>query len=282
MTSVAGAVAAATTKLAQAGLPEPRTEAELLLAALLGCDRGGIATRRPDPLDAALAAIYDAQVGRRAGREPLQHILGVQEFYGLELGCDRRALVPRPETEGLVDAALALELPVGSRVVDLGTGSACIAIALAVRRPDLRLHALDRSRAALAQAGENARRLGVERSIEFHHGEMAALPEAWNGMIDAVLSNPPYVSEAEWSRLAPEVRDHDPREALVAGPSGLEAYTVLAPAAARALRTGGALLLEIGWGQAAQVTEIVRRAGFSGVSVEPDLRGVPRVLRARR
>ncbi len=280
--TIGAAVGAAAARLARAGLAAPRVEAELLLAGLLGTDRGGVVTRRPDPLDPRTRTRYEERVDRRVSREPFQHIVGVQQFYGLELRSDRRALVPRPETEGLVDAALELPLPPGGRVADLGTGSACIAIALAVRRPDLRLHALDRSPAALELARENARHHGVDGRIELRHGEMAEPPEDWHGRMDAVLSNPPYVSEAEWSRLEPEVRDHDPREALVAGPSGLEAYAALVPAAARILRPGASLLLEIGWGQSAAVTGIVSAAGFRDVLLRPDLRGVPRVLAARR
>lgn len=277
--TVGEALSAAAERLTRAGVDAPRLAGEMLLARLLGTDRGGLLLRRDEPLEATLARGFDDWVERRARREPLQHITGQQEFHGLAFKVDRRALVPRPETEGLVDAVL--EGPETRRVADLGTGGGCIAIALAVRRPGLRLHALDASAAALDLARENARAHGVLDRVEFALGDLAFPPPSWQGRMDAVVSNPPYVGEAEWSGLAPEVRDHDPREALVAGETGLEAYAALAPAAGRLLRPGGVLMLELGWGQSAAVVEIVARAGFEAIEVRPDLRGIARVLVAR-
>jgi len=149
-------------ELRRAGTSEPRLDAELLLACLLGIGRGSLLARRNDAPDAEQAARYTEWVGRRARREPCQHIVGSQEFYGLTFRSDRRGLIPRPETEGLVDALLELELPQRSRVIDLGTGSGCIAIALAVQRRDLKVFALERSSEALALARENAARHGLE------------------------------------------------------------------------------------------------------------------------
>jgi release factor glutamine methyltransferase len=215
-------------------------------------------------------------------REPLQHITGVQEFYGLRFEVDGRVLVPRPESEGLVEAALALDLPQGARVADLGTGSGCLPVALAVARPDLLLHALDRSRAALEVARLNADNHGVAGRISFQEGNMASPPKEWSETMDLVLSNPPYVSESEWRGLEPEVRDHDPREALVAGESGLEAYGSLLPAAAMLLRPEGHLLLELGFGQAERVSEMARGHGYRVIRVDPDFQGIPRVLLAAK
>ena len=218
----------------------------------------------------------------RESRVPLQHITGVQEFHGLEFQVDSRVLIPRPETEGLIEAALGLELPAAAEAADLGTGSGCLAITLAVRRPGLRLHALDRSAAALEVARGNARRHGVERRIEFLEGDLADSPPAWRGKMDLVVSNPPYVAEADWAGLEPEVRDHDPKGALVAGPGGLESLRSLIPAAHGLLRAGGWLVAEIGLGQAEAVAVLARERGFAGVELRDDFQRIPRVLLARK
>ena len=232
---------------------------------------------REEPLAPESRARYREWVLRRAAREPLQHVVHEAEFCGLKLRSDGRALVPRPETEGLVEAALALDLPPGSRVADLGTGSGAIAIALAVARPDLELWALDLSPQALALAQENAELHGVASRIRFELGDMAAPPAAWRGQMRLVLSNPPYVAAAEWEALEPEVR-RDPRAALVAGPSGLEAYEALAGPARELLAPGGHLVLELGAGQAREVERIVAAAGLTVREVRRDFRGIERVL----
>jgi len=261
---------------------EPRREADRLMGHVLATDRGGVATRRRDPIDPALARRFLGLVGRRTRREPLQYLVGEQEFFGLALRVDPRALIPRPETELLVSRVLALGLPQGARVADLGTGSGCIAIALAASREDLRLFALDRSARAIELAGENAERCSVAERITFVIGDFAGPPPQWHGRLDAVVANPPYVSEEEWKLLSPEVRDHEPREALVPGPRGTEAYRALAPAAVRLLRPGGWLVLELGYRSEAPAREALVPHGYDAVEVFPDLRGIPRVLQARR
>jgi release factor glutamine methyltransferase len=263
-------------------VPDPRSEACLLLAHLLDLDGGGLLVRRDRPLDPAAAGRFAEWIDRRARREPSQHITGVQEFHGLEFEVDRHVLIPRPETEGLVDAALDLELAPTAALADLGTGSGCVAITLARRRPGLRIHALDRSERALRVARANAARHRVAERVRFRLGDLADPPADWLGGMDAVLSNPPYVSEPEWERLAPEVRDHDPREALVAGPEGLDAYTRLAPAAFELLRPGGFAVVELGFGQADRVRRIFVESGLSTIEIRPDLNRIPRVLVARR
>lgn len=278
--TIGGALARATETLRAAGVDPARTNAELLLAHLLETDRGGLFVRRREPLDRDVAARFVTWVARRAAREPLQHVTGVQEFHGLEFGTDRRALVPRPETEGLVDLALGYELPEGARVADLGTGTGCIAITLAVKRPGLVVDALDRSEDALDLARENARRHGVEARVRFTAGDFARPPAGWRGAMDLVVSNPPYVAEREWESLEPEVRVHDPHVALVPGPSGYEAYRALAPASHELLKPRGRLLFELGEGQADEVRELVTRAGFTELAVTRDLRGIERVLAA--
>jgi release factor glutamine methyltransferase len=275
-------VDAAARRLERAAVPEPRREAEIVMAHLLGKDRGGVVARRPDPLDEALRARFETLVARRERREPLQYLTGEQEFMGLPFRVDSRVLVPRPETEGVVTAALGLGLPAGARVADLGTGSGCISIALAVARPDLGLHALDISGEALEVARWNAERLGVGTRIDFVLSDLAEPPAEWSGTMDAVLSNPPYVAEDEWAGLSPEVRDYEPRVALVPGPSGLEAYRRVAASAIRLLVPGGCMVVELGFKREGGARDAATRAGLTGLEVLPDLRGIPRVLLARR
>jgi release factor glutamine methyltransferase len=206
----------------------------------------------------------------------------VQEFFGLSIKVDRRVLIPRPETELLVEAVLALGLPEGATVTDLGTGSGCIPIALGVHRSDLRLHGLDRSADALALAEENAILHRLSERIHLQQGNLASPPGHWKGCVDAVVSNPPYIAEGEWDGLQPEVREYDPRVALVSGPSGLEAYAALAPVARELLRPGGWLVTELGFGQAEGVRELVELAGLNVLEIKPDFHQIPRVLIARK
>jgi len=260
---------------------EARLEAELLLGELLELDRGGLLFERERPLASEVLERFAAWVARREAREPLQQILGWQEFYGRRFRVDRRVLVPRPETELLIDLALELELPRGSRVADLGCGSGCIAVTLALECPGSSVIALDRSPGVLELTRENARLHGVElETLAADFGD--APPERARGSVDLLVSNPPYVAEDEWATLEPEVRDHEPRDALVPGPTGLEAHRALAPVAVAWLGPRGRLLLEIGAGQEAAVREILGSAGLRVEEVRPDLRGVPRAVRACR
>jgi release factor glutamine methyltransferase len=276
--TISGALDAAAARLERAGVPEPRLNAELLLADLLDVDRGGLLVRGRDVLDPAVAQRFEERVLRRTGREPLQHITGFQEFRGLAFEVDGRVLVPRPESEGLIEAALALDLPDDACVADLGTGSGCLAVSLASARERFRLHALDSSAAALEVARSNARRHGVEQRIDFRRAAMGEPPAVWMGRIDLVISNPPYVSEDEWAGLEPEVRDHDPRGALVAGPTGLEGYRELLPAARGLLRENGLIVIELGFGQTAEVERMACAEGFGQLRVERDFQNIPRVL----
>lgn len=276
------AVAEAASTLERAGVPEARREAERLAAWVLGGDRGTLLAHRADPFPPASLDRFLALLARRERREPFERVVGEADFFGLRFQVDSRVLVPRPETELLVEALLGLGLPVGGAVADLGTGSGAIAVTVARRRPDLRVFALDRSAGALELAASNARRHGVAGRIVFERACFASPPRSWLARMDAVASNPPYVSEAEWDGLEPEVREHEPREALVAGPSGLESYREVSPAAFELLRPGGAVVLELGHRSEPGAREAAAAAGFETIQVFPDWQGIPRVLVARR
>lgn len=252
------------------------------MAWALGTDRGRVVASAPDPLPAAAASRYERFLAGRCRRVPAQYLTGEQEFRGRVFRVDPRVLIPRPETEEVVEAALA-RIPSDriASVADLGTGSGCIAISLAIERPLARVHALESSAGALEVAWENAERLGASR-IEFAPGDLALPPAAWMGGMDLVVSNPPYVSEEEWRALAPEVRDHEPKEALVPGPTGNEAYAALAPAAFDLLAPGGTMVLELGHRNGPAARTASEAAGFRGIEIRPDVRGIPRILVARR
>ena len=272
----------ATARLRGAGVSEPRAEAELLLGWALGVGRAGLIARTRDAVPGDVMDRFEALLARRCAREPFQHLTRRQEFRGLPFQVGPQVLIPRPETEDVVQAVLDLGLPPDARVADLGTGSGCIAITLAVERPAWSLAALDVSAPALALARRNADCLGVADRIEFRLGTMTVPADAWAERFDAVVSNPPYVAESAFASLEPEVRDHEPKIALVPGPTGVEMYRALAPAAFRMLRPGGALVVELGHDCEDGAREACAAAGFEIVEVRPDLQGIPRVLVARR
>ena len=261
--------------IAAAGSDTPRLDAEVLLAAALGIDRTALFL---DPArevtGPAVRAFQDAVRRRSAGREPVAYITGTRGFRQIELAVDPRVLVPRPETELLVEIAVEL-LPAGARVVDVGTGSGAVALALASERPDLEVVATDVSADALAVARANARRLGLD-AVVFAHGDLLA----GAGEADAVLCNPPYVAEGARASLAPEITRHEPPGALFAGADGLDVIRRLVPAAAAA---GARLLaIELGEGQAPAVAALMQEAGFDDVQARRDLAGIERVVVGRR
>jgi release factor glutamine methyltransferase len=269
--SVREALDSAVIAIAAAGSDTPRLDAEVLLADVLRVDRTALFTD-PDRevTGPAVRAFQDAVRRRSAGREPVAYITGRRGFRHLELEVDARVLVPRPETELLVEIAVEL-LPRGARVVDVGTGSGAVALALAQERPDLDVAATDTSPDALDVARANAVRLGLEHAVTFHEGDLLA----GVGDVDAVLSNPPYVAEADRATLAPEIARHEPPGALFAGADGLDVIRRLVPAAADA---GAKLLaIELGQGQADAVARLMRAAGFGSVHARRDLAGIERV-----
>lgn len=272
--TVREALAAATAALAAAGAETPRLDAELLLGEALGCDRVRLAVDPKTTVGAAAARRFGAMVRRRVAREPVAYILGRKGFRHLELAVDGRVLIPRPETELLVEGALELARPPAPlRVLDVGTGSGAVALAVADEIPDAQVTATDLSLDALAVARANAERLGLADRATFVPGSLPA-----GGRFDLVLANLPYVSEAEWSSLAPELRRYEPREALVAGPTGLEAIESLLAGLALGEVETGAVALEVGAGQAPAVAALVHRAGFGSVRRLRDLAGIERVV----
>ena len=267
--------------LAAAGVSSPGWDAERLLRHVLGWDRAALVARPDRLVPEPDAERFRALVARRAAREPLQYILGTQAFWKHDFLVTPAVLIPRPETELLVETSLELlkgvERPV---VVDVGTGSGCIALSIAAERPDAEVHATDISEPALEVARENARRLGLEGRVRFHHGNLLEPLSGLEVHVHLVVSNPPYVDPAERDTLAPEVREHEPETALFAADA--KAYPArLATAARKVLRPGGSLVLEIGIGLEAAVNEALVGGGLCPTGQRRDLAGVVRALVCR-
>jgi release factor glutamine methyltransferase len=269
--SIADALEGAITAIAAAGCQTPRLDAEVLLADVLGVRRERLLLDRELSVQGPAVRAFQGAVRRRAlEREPVAYIVGRRGFRALELAVDPRALVPRPETELLVEVGLALAP--GARVIDVGTGSGAVALALKYERPDLRLSGSDVSRPALELAGANGENLGLD--VRWLQGDLlAGIPDEF----DAVLANLPYVAESERAALAPEIVRHEPPEALFAGADGLAAIrSLLGQLAAR--RRVGFAALEVGLGQAPAVAELLHEAGFRATRRERDLAGIERVV----
>lgn len=258
-------------------LPTARRDAELLLRHATGKDRAFLLTHPGTELTSTQQAAYEQWLNRRAQHEPVQYITGEQEFYGLAFHVTPDVLIPRPETENLVEA-LFNRVPHNAqlRIADVGTGSGAIAIALAHKLPQANLTALDCSQPAVAVAKQNAERHNLTDRIQFIESDLlAAVP---NEKFDAIVSNPPYVPEAEI--LEEQVRNFEPKVALYAGPSGLDIYQRLIPQAWNALKSQGWLLMEIGHGQQEALAALLNQ--WSEVEFINDLQGIPRVAVARR
>jgi release factor glutamine methyltransferase len=274
---------AATTTLEAAGVPSARVDAEWLLAGLLGLGRAGVRMDLARAVPAAVAARYADAVRRRARREPLQRILGWEEFRGLRLRLTEAVLVPRPETEMLVEWALALLPPPGGRrllAIDLGTGSGCIACALAAERADLDVLAVDVSPDAALVARDNARVLDLSARIRVVAADL--LHGIRDLGADLIVSNPPYLPTALVPELPPEVRTHEPTMALDGGADGLALIRRIAALARGALRASGVLVVETAGGaQAEAAAALLRTADFAQVTVRADLAGVDRFVAGR-
>lgn len=265
------------------GSETPRLDSEVLLAHARGCSRIELYTRFDEELTESERAVMRDLVRRRAAQEPVAYLVGRREFYGLEFRVDRNVLIPRPETETLVLELLDLAKPMPApKILDVGTGSGCIAIATAVNHPGAVLTATETAEAALNVARDNAQRHNVADRIRFLHGDLLApLPDGET--FDFIVSNPPYVSEDEIERLSPTIRKHEPLSALAAGPDGLDVIRRLISEAPRRLSPGGRLLVEISPEQAQPARDLLTDSqAYDEIDVRGDLSGRPRVVRARR
>lgn len=289
MWTIRSVLASAAEVLARAGIPEPRFDAEILLAHALGCDRLHLFLALDRPLDEAERARYRALVKERAARVPVAYLTGEREFFSLAFEVTRDVLVPRPETELLVEVVedeLARRARAGAPaavVADLGAGSGAIAVAVAKRAGErvARVIATDASEAALAVARRNAARHSVSSKVEFRAGDLLnpLAPEA--GAIDILLSNPPYIALRDRGTLPPEVLA-EPPAALFSGEDGLDAIRAILAGAPRVLAPGGLLAVEVGAGQAPAVADLARAAGLVEIATRKDLAGIERAVLARR
>lgn len=267
----------------QAG-PHPERaylDAETLLLHLIGKDRAWLLTHPDEEFGGCKSIGYSQLIERRAAGEPIQYITGECEFFGLPFRVNRDVLIPRPETEHLVEKVLELaaDFP-RPRIVDVGTGSGAIAVALAHKLPNSEVTAIDLSSAALNVAKENAEYNAVADRLRFLEGDLL-VPVAGE-QFDFVVSNPPYVATGDRDTLSVEVRDHEPELALFAGSHGLDIYRRLAPAAYQAVAPNGFALFEIGYGQAEAIAQLLRAAGFREIEFTKDLQGIERVICGRR
>jgi release factor glutamine methyltransferase len=267
-------VRGAARELGEAGVPSPRVDAEFLVASVLGITRSELYLRDDSPSGEELTRLQSL-VDRRRSREPLAYILGEWGFRGLTLKVDPRVLIPRPETEVLVERCLervgGLANP---RVLDIGVGSGAVALAIAEEHPGARVLAVDRSHDALALAAENLARASVNGRVELRHGDLLA---GISGPFDLVVSNPPYVAPEEFDRLQPEIRLYEPREALV----GIGVGAAIAQAAPSVLASGGWVVLECGDGQADGLATHFARLGYGEVAKARDLAGRDRIVEGR-
>lgn len=285
--TVASILAKAAGYLREKGVESPRLDAEILLTHVLDVDRVQLYTRHNRPLIGEELESYRSLLGRRAQEEPTAYLVGRKEFYSLEFFVGPGVLIPRPETEFLV--ATAIEKVKGkngpSKAADIGTGSGCVAVALAVYAPDCEVFATERSTIAAGFARRNAASHNVHERVTIAEGEFfePLRRMGFEGKLDVVVSNPPYIAEGEFENLPATVRDYEPREALVAGPTGTECHEAIALDAPEFLVPGGILAMEVGAGQCARVRRALGKTGAYG---EPetvrDYGGVERVIVAKR
>ena len=267
--------------LQNAGVDEARLDAELLLADTLNLNRAAILAQPDRPLTPKELTRFRDLVARRVTREPLPYITGHREFFDLDFVVDARVLIPRPETELLIEHALRIARPASRplEIADVGAGSGAIAVTLAVHLPHATVYALDNSAGALAVTAENSRRYNVASRVRCQQGDLLApLP----GPVDLIAANLPYIATGEWLELLPEVRDYEPRAALDGGPDGLDAIRHLLATASPCLHRGGTLLLEIGASQGAAVTTLARRSfPTADVQLHCDYAGLDRLVIAQ-
>jgi release factor glutamine methyltransferase len=263
-------------------VPSPRLNAALLMMFVLGCERAHLYAHPERELTAEEQSEYDEAVRERAGGCPTQYITGHQEFWGLDLLVSPAVLIPRPETEHVVETVLELVKHMDPekklRLVDVGTGSGCIALALASELPRAEIHACDISAEALEMARVNAARLGLEQRIAFRESDLLS---AYPGeKFDLVISNPPYVGESEADKVQKQVREYEPKIAVFSGAEGMDVYRRLIPQAGEHLCPGGWFVAEIGYSTEEKIKELLTT--WQDVQVTPDLQGIPRVVAARK
>jgi release factor glutamine methyltransferase len=268
--------------LAERGVPSADLDAQLLLAHTIGCDRSRLFSGSDQEIEGEVRDSYRQLVRERGERAPLAFLVGRREFWSLDFVVDERVLVPRPETEGIVEAARDLLRP-GCRVVDVGTGSGNIIVAVASEMKRGEWHAVDISRSALEVAAANIRTHGLEGKVSLACSDLLDVFDPARESFDAILSNPPYIPSAEIDRLQPEVVGHEPRIALDGGADGLGVVRRLVNEAATRLRPGGIIIMEVGEGQAAVVREMMtEQLGYRRTHVRRDLAGIERIVVGER
>ncbi|WGF90690.1 peptide chain release factor N(5)-glutamine methyltransferase [Marinivivus vitaminiproducens] len=274
------ALRSAARRMGRAGLVRPRHEARLLAARVLGCAPDRLIAGNGRPFDAGQAERFERLVDRRLSGEPMAYILGEREFWSLRFTVEPGVLVPRPDSETLVEAALERVAERGGplRLLDLGTGSGCLLLSLLNEWPDARGLGVDLSAAALAVAAANARSLGLRERARWRLG---AWSSGLQGPFDLIVSNPPYIASSAIASLAPDVRSFEPAGALDGGPDGLDAYRAIAPDLGRILAPAGWAVLEVGAGQADDVAALLGAAGLEAIGTRRDLAGIPRAVVAR-
>ena len=264
-------------RLHQADVDDANLEAEILLRHALGFDRAALFSRLQEEIDKKQWNSFERLVDRRANHEPTAYIIGHKEFYGVDLEVSPDSLIPRPETELLVDEALRGTPKQPCALADVGTGCGAVAIALAMRLPHHTVYAIDSSEKALALTARNVERLGLSDRISLLHGDLVdPLPQA----VEVIAANLPYVKTSDWQELPPEIRDHEPREALDGGPDGTAALERLLRSAVSCLRPGGCLVAEIAWDEGKRLMDVAGECfPEAQVSVIKDLAGLDRILR---
>jgi len=274
--TLAEALHSAQARLREAGIDDADLEAEVLLRHALGLDRAHLYARLRENIDEERRSAFQRLVERRLAHEPTAYIVGHREFYGIDLEVTPDALIPRPETELLVDEALRIAPDGPFAIADVGTGCGALAIALAMRLPQATIYAIDSSERALALADRNVERLGLASRVRLLPGDLFdPLPEP----VDLIVANLPYVKTSDWQALPPEIREHEPREALDGGPDGTAALDRLLSAAPSRLRPGGRVLAEIGWDQGERLSTVARMLfPTARIDVKKDLAGLDRIL----